>query len=447
MKINKILFSVGLLSFTLPAKTIAQKTPNIVIIFMDDMGRGDIQPYGAKIPTPNINRLAQQGMKFSDFNVASPICTPSRASLLTGCYPGRINLPKVLFPKDTIGLNENEMTIAELLKQKNYHTACVGKWHLGHLEKALPLNHGFDEYFGLPYSNDMKPLKMCENNTPLYDVEDQSQITTRYTEKCVEIINQHKDKPFFIYLAHSMPHVPLAVSDKFKGKSPEGMYGDVVMEIDWSVGEILNALEKNKLSGNTIVIFTSDNGPWLIYGDHAGKTPPFREGKFTHFEGGYRSFCLISWPKQIKKGSHCDTFCSSIDILPTIAEITDAPLSANKIDGRSFYSLLKNPKETTSPHDYFFYTVNTKVRAVRDSEWKLVLPHTYSTITVPGKDGKIGKSEKRDIELSLFNLRSDPAESVNLADQHPDIVQRLMEKALSFETELTKEARTCGHYK
>ena len=429
-----------------PTAVIAQDTPNIILIFMDDMGRSDIQPYGGTIPTPHINNLAQQGMKLTDFCVASPVSTPSRAALLTGCYPGRVNLPKVLFPKDTVGLNENEMTIAELLKQKNYHTACVGKWHLGWQQKALPLNHGFDEFFGLAYSNDMNPLRLYENNIPVSDVTDQSLLTTLYTEKCVDIINRNKENPFFIYLAHTMPHIPLAVSDKFKGKSPEGMYGDVVMEIDWSIGEIIKTLKKNKLFDNTLIIFTSDNGPWLVYGNYAGQSPPFREGKFTHFEGGYRSFCLVSWPEKIKKNSKCDVFCTSIDILPTIAEITGLPLSGNKIDGLSFYSALKTPGKAAPTHDCFFYTVGSEVRGVRSGDWKLMLPHQYSGVSVPGKDGKIGTSEKKDIGLSLFNLKNDPAESINLAEQHPEIVQKLQKEAELFQRELEQNSRHCGVY-
>ncbi|MGC9034989.1 MAG: sulfatase family protein, partial [Verrucomicrobiia bacterium] len=288
--------------FTVSVNLIAaEKPPNIIIIFADDLGYADVVCYGAKgLKTPNIDRLAKEGIRFTDFYVAQPVCSASRAALLTGCYPNRIGISGALSPSSKIGINQNEITLAELLKQKGYATAIIGKWHLGHHSQFLPTRHGFDEYFGLPYSNDMwplhpeakpgtyPPLPLYENETiinPNVSPRDQEQLTTQYTERAVRFIEKNKNRPFFLYLAHSMPHVPLYVSDKFKGKSKIGLYGDVIMEIDWSVGQILEAIKRNNLDDNTLIIFTSDNGPWLSYGNHAGKAAPLREGKGTVFEG------------------------------------------------------------------------------------------------------------------------------------------------------------------
>ena len=329
----------------------------MVLIFTDDQGYGDTGAYGAfDFETPNLDKLAHEGVRFTHFYSAQAVCSASRAGLLTGCYPNRIGVSGAYFPQSKVGINPMEVTIAELLKQKDYATAIYGKWHLGHLEPFLPLQHGFDEYYGIPYSNDMwpvtyegkptepghwkhdryPPLPLIEGNEQVATVDDlgdQDNLTTRYTEKAVDFIRRNKDKPFFLYLPHSMPHVPLGVSEKFRGKSRQGMYGDVIMEIDWSVGQIVKTLEEFNLTDNTIVIFTSDNGPWLNYGNHAGSTGGLREGKGTSFEGGQRVPAIIKWPGVAPEGEVIDRMASTIDILPTLAEITGTKLPDHKIDG------------------------------------------------------------------------------------------------------------------
>ncbi|MCP4450806.1 MAG: sulfatase, partial [Planctomycetes bacterium] len=331
--------------------------PNVVVIFIDDMGYADIGPFGAKgYDTPHLDRMAAEGRKFTDFVVSTAVCSASRAALMTGCYHRRVGIAGALGPGAKHGINANEMTLAELCKQKGYATAVYGKWHLGHHPKFLPLQHGFDEYFGLPYSNDMWPyhpgvahLSMEERvkrwpHLPLIEGdkvinaqvsgEDQEQLTTQYTERAVSFIQRNADRPFFLYVPHSMVHVPLYVSDKFKGKSEQGLFGDVVMEVDWSVGQILKEIRAQDLSDNTLVIFTADNGPWLSYGDHAGSAAPLREGKGTEFEGGIREPTIMWWPGKIAPGTACNELASTIDVLPTVAALIDAELPEHKIDGK-----------------------------------------------------------------------------------------------------------------
>ncbi len=340
----------------LSAAAIAVETPNIVLIFTDDQGYGDVGVMGAKgFTTPNLDRLAAEGRTFTNFHVAQPVCSASRAALLTGCYPNRVGIHGALGPRVRHGLAQSEMTLAELLKQKNYATGMAGKWHLGSLPQLLPTHHGFDEYFGLPYSNDMwphhpeakrgsyPPLPLIEGDQPIkvgLDAADQEQLTTQYTERAVKFIERNKGGPFFFYLAHSMPHVPLHVSDKFRGKSAQGLYGDVIMEIDWSVGEIMRALERHGIAEKTLVIFTSDNGPWLSYGDHGGSAGPLREGKGTTWEGGTRVPCIMRWPGRIPAGTKSDAMLMTIDLFPTLAAITGATLPPQKIDG---LDVLANP--------------------------------------------------------------------------------------------------------
>ncbi|MEO2067519.1 MAG: sulfatase-like hydrolase/transferase, partial [Flavobacteriaceae bacterium] len=316
-----------------------QADPNIVIVLLDDMGYGDIESFGAiNYSTPNINRLADDGMLFTNFYSAQAVCSASRAGLLTGTYPNRIGINGALSPRSKTGLHSKEKTIAEILKEKNYKTAVIGKWHLGYQKEFLPLNHGFDYYYGIPYSNDMWPvdfdgnpindpnnykkkaypeLPIIENYDKVAEVktlDDQAKITTSYTEKSVDFINRNAKKPFFLYLPHSMPHVPIAASNKFKGKSNQGLYGDVMMELDWSLGQIVKALEENHILENTMIIFTSDNGPWLNFGNHAGNTGGLREGKGTVFEGGQRVPTIISWPRVVKKSTISNSLAASIDI-------------------------------------------------------------------------------------------------------------------------------------
>ncbi|AQT67574.1 Arylsulfatase [Anaerohalosphaera lusitana] len=434
-------------------------SPNIVLIYMDDMGYADPVCYGGKgYSTPNIDRLAKQGMLFTDFHVPQPVCSASRASLLTGCYSNRVSIEGALFPDSKKGLNPEEETIAEILKKRNYKTGMAGKWHLGHHREFLPLQHGFDEYLGLPYSNDMwpvdfngnpaksgwkkdcPPLPLIEDNEQVDTIdtlEDQDTLTTRYTERAVKFINENKRRPFFFYLAHTMTHVPLGVSEKFKGKSEQGMYGDVMMEIDWSVGQVMKALENNGLEEDTLVIFTSDNGPWLNFGNHAGSAEPLREGKQTTWEGGCRVSCIMRWPGQIPADSECDKLASTLDILPTIAEITGAPLPEKKIDGVSILSLLKGD-ENANPRKHLCYFYQRRLCAVREGNWKLVFPHTYQSYegVEPGMDGHWGPRVKRKAELALYDLKNDIEETEDVKDEHPEVVKHLQKFATKARAEL-----------
>ena len=362
----RILFAILICSSVFPTTAIADDAvtaPNIVLIFMDDMGYADIGSFGATAyDTPNLDRLAKQGKRFTDFVTSSAVCSASRAALLTGCYHRRVGISGALFPKSKIGLNSDETTLAEVCKSKGYATACFGKWHLGHYQPFLPLQHGFDEYYGLPYSNDMwphlpdylpasaknkrsnfPPLPLFEGNKVVdadVDGADQAELTVKYTEKAVTFIEANKERPFFLYLPHTMVHVPLYVSQRFKGKSKSGLFGDVMMEVDWSVGQMVDAVDRNGLSDNTLIIFTSDNGPWLTYGDHAGSAAPLREGKQTMFEGGYRVPTVMRWTGKIQPDSVCEKLASTIDILPTVANLIEAALPVNKIDGVDISELM-----------------------------------------------------------------------------------------------------------
>lgn len=426
--------------------------PNVVIIFIDDEGYGDVGCYGATgFETPNLDQLASEGMRFTNFYSAQPVCSASRAGLLTGCYPNRIGFPGVLFPDDTIGLNPEEFTIAEIFKEQGYVTACFGKWHLGWQKEFLPLHHGFDEYFGLPYSNDMWPndnvtgerlpdgavkesypvLPLIEGNKiidSITSMKDQDILTTLYTEKAVDFINRNATKSFFLYVPHTMGHIPLGVSDKFRGKSEKGLYGDVMMEIDWSVGEIADALERNKLTEKTILIFTTDNGPWLNYGNHAGSAGGLREGKMTNWEGGQRVPFIIRWPGRTPEGTVCNKLACSIDLLPTFASITNGKLSDNKIDGVNITSLWKGDFRFT-PRETILYYQNDRLNAVRKGNWKLVLPHTWRSYdSKPGNDGYSGKRIEMVIEEpELYNMMRDPGEQYNVIDYYPDKVSEIME--------------------
>ena len=413
--------------------------PNVVIIFCDDVGYADIGVFGAKgYETPNLDRMAAEGVKFTDFYAAASSCTPSRAALMTGCYPQRVGLPNVIGPKSKIGIGDQEQTIAEILKPLGYATACYGKWHMGHQPKFLPTRHGFDDYFGLPYSNDMWPkhptnksfpdLPLIEGERTIEYNPDQTQLTTWYTERSVRFIEKNKDQPFFLYLPHSMAHVPLFVSDKFKGKSEQGLYGDVMMEIDWSVGQILSTLKRLEIDKKTLVIFCSDNGPWLSYGDHAGSSGPLREGKGTSFDGGQREPTVMRMPGKIPAGTICDEPASTIDILPTIAKLTGAELPAHRIDGKDIWPLMSGVPGAESPHEAFFYYRGFALEAVRSGKWKLHMSHSYRTLA--GRQGGTGgqptKYEQAKIDPSLFDLEKDIGEQHDVSARHPSIVKRLM---------------------
>ncbi|GIW78239.1 MAG: arylsulfatase [Gemmatales bacterium] len=429
-----------------------QPLPNFIVIFCDDLGYADIGPFGAEgYQTPNLDRMAKEGMKFTDFYVGRSFCTPSRAALLTGCIPTRVGIGGNFGPRSTTGLNPDEMTIAEVLKQKNYATAIFGKWHLGHLPKFLPTNQGFDEFFGLPYSNDMWPFHPEQQRVhfpdlPLYEgdkiinpkvtPEIQKTLTRRLTERAVEFIDKNKEKPFFLYLPHPQPHVPLFASEKFLKKTKRGLFGDVLTEIDWSVGEILGALKRNKIDERTCVVFTSDNGPWLLYGNHAGSAKPLREGKGTNFEGGFRVPCLMRWPGRIPAGTVCREVCSTIDLLPTFARLAGAPLPKNKIDGKDIAPLMFQHPGAKSPHPVFYhYDGRNRLVALRSGKWKLMFPQSYGS-PIPGKDGRPGKRVSKTIPLSLFDLEKDIGETTNVAEKYPEVVQRLMAAADAMRKDL-----------
>lgn len=463
MKNSLFLKSVGIglglttTPFLFGQNVISEKAPpNIVMIFIDDMGYADVGCFGAtKYKTPNIDKIAQEGIRFTNFYASTAVCSASRASLLSGCYSERVGIRGALMPWATIGLNPKETIIPEVLKNAGYTSAIFGKWHLGHQKEFLPLQQGFDYYYGLPYSNDMwpvgfdgvpilknvdgksnwkanyPPLVLIEGNNPVDTIatlEDQGKLTTIYTEKAVKFIENHNNKPFFLYLPHSMVHVPIAVSDKFKAKSGEGLFADVMMELDWSVGQILDALERNGLTENTLVIFTSDNGPWLNFGNHAGSAFPLREGKGDMWEGGCRVSCVMKWPKVIKENTVCHELASTIDLLPTFASINNLDLPENKIDGVNILSLLDGTF-IKPPREDFLYYYSGELIAVRKGDWKLVFPHTYRSYkdVVPGKDGFPGPYAKGIVSThELYNLAEDISEQNNVIAMQPEIVAELM---------------------
>ncbi|WP_281631594.1 sulfatase family protein [Flavobacterium luteolum] len=425
--------------------------PNIIIINMDDMGYGDTEPYGmTNIATPNFNKAAQQGIRLTNFNAAQPVCSASRASLMTGSYSNRVGIPGALMPQSPIALNPDEETIATVLKKAGYKTAMLGKWHLGSKAPYLPVHYGFESFFGLPYSNDMwpvdfnyKPVKASKGRPYLTLLEgdkavdtirtldDQARLTTLYTEKAVSFINENKKKNFFLYLAHPMPHVPLAVSDKFKGKSELGIFGDVIMELDWSVGEIRKALRDSKIDKKTILIITSDNGPWKMYGDWAGSSAGFREGKGTSFEGGTRVPCIIIWPDNIPAGMVNSELMTNMDILPTVAAACGAALPVKKIDGMNFLPMLTG-LETKGPRDTFYYYYNdpAELRAIRYKSWKMVFAHHSGSYDADrGMNGKMGTYGAFDAKTALYDLSRDPGETYDVQNQYPEIVAKILKLA------------------
>ena len=436
-----------------------RRPPNVVLILMDDMGYADLGCYGASgYETPALDGLAAAGMKFTDFHVAQAVCSASRAALLTGCYSERVGIQGALMPSATIGLGPTEDTVADLLKKRGYATSCVGKWHLGHHRPFLPLQHGFDEYFGLPYSNDMwpvdfdgkpaatgtkagyPPLPLMRGNEQIgviRTLEDQGTLTSLYTEQALGFIDRNRTRPFFLYLPHSMVHIPLGASRPFRGRSRKGLYGDVMMEVDASVGSLLGRLARYGLEKDTLVIFTSDNGPWLNFGSHAGSAGPLREGKGTAFEGGARVPCLMRWPGRIRPGSVTDRLAASIDLLPTIAAAAGAPLPGNTIDGVSLLPVLEGEPEA-NPRRHFFYYYGRQLRAVRKDRWKLVFPHTSDSCAgqEPGRDGFPGRIVQVQVGLALYDLAADVGETRDIAAAHPDVVVELQALAESAREEL-----------
>ncbi|MCD7978048.1 MAG: sulfatase [Tannerellaceae bacterium] len=426
---------------------------NFIIINLDDAGFGDFSYNGAiGYKTPHIDRMAAEGMRFTHFLAAQPISGASRAGLLTGCYPNRIGFSGAPGPGSDYGISPEEMTIGELVKQKGYHTAVFGKWHLGDHRQFMPLQNGFDEYYGLPYSNDMWPyhpqqgevfnfpdLPTYEGNEIIGYNTDQTQFTTDYTNRTVNFIKKNQKEPFLIYLAHSMPHVPLAVSDKFKGKSEQGLYGDVMMELDWSVGEILKTLRELKLEENTLVILTSDNGPWANYGNHAGSAAGLREAKATTFDGGNRIPCVMYWKGVIQPGTSCNKLTANMDLFPTVAELSGAPLPERKIDGVSLVPLIKSVEGANPRESFVYYFHKNDLEAVTDGTFKLVFPHKYVTYGayVPGNDGQPGRLANLEIQKAeLYDLRRDPGERYDVISQYPEIAAKLMKVADDMRAEL-----------
>jgi arylsulfatase A len=433
------------------------KLPNLVIILADDQGYADVGKFGAEgFTTPNLDRMADEGTTFRNFHVAQPICSASRCALLTGCYPNRLGINGALGPKGKIGIGDREETLAQMLKARGYATGMLGKWHLGSLPQFMPLRHGFDSYFGESLSVDMWPghpdlitnlpaslvaIKREYPHLPIWDndkkfreemsIDDLNHFTTWYTERAVKFIDENKSHPFFLYVAHNMPHVPLGVSDKFRGKSARGLYGDVIEEMDWSVGQVLDALKRNGVADNTWVIYTSDNGPWLRYGNHAGSAKPLREGKMTNWEGGTREPCIMRWPGHIPAGVDSWDIFMTIDLLPTIAKRIDAPTPTNRIDGLDVWPIIAHQAGAKNPHEayWFYYDVNAlQAVASGDGRWKLQFPHTYPTMKgqKPGRDGVPGEYANIKIETEeLYDLVHDISETNNVAAQHPDIVKQL----------------------
>jgi arylsulfatase len=417
----------------------AENPPNIVLIFTDDQGYQDVGVFGSPdIETPHLDQLANEGVILTSFYAAQAVCSASRAGILTGCYPNRIGIHNAMMPNSKIGLHPSETTLAELLKDNGYKTAIYGKWHLGDHPNFLPMKHGFDEYFGIPYSNDMwpnhpqqgtifnfGPLPVFENESVVDTLTDQSQLTTQITKRSVDFINRNRDSPFFLYVPHPQPHVPLFVSEKFKGKSENGLYGDVIMELDWSVGEILKALKDNNLERNTVVIFTSDNGPWLSYGNHAGSALPYREGKGTAWEGGHREPFIIRYPDKLKGGHTIETPIMAIDILPTLAEITGSKLPKKTIDGKSAWKVFTGEIKESPQKAYFFYYKVNELHGVRYGKWKMYFPHNYRTMSgqQPGLDGLPGNYRFIDLEeIELYDLSNDISETKNVAKDYPNVV-------------------------
>jgi len=399
------------------AQVQAARPPNIVLIYCDDLGYGDLGVYGSRIRTPNLDRMAGQGMRFTQFLSANPVCSPSRASLLTGRYPTRVGVPRVLFPQDTTGLPDSETTIAQMLKAKNYKTMCVGKWHLGHLPQYLPMNRGFDEYYGIPYSNDMSPRVLLHNTETVEQTATLETLTPRYTERAVKFIESAAGAPFFLYMPHTYPHIPLAASGRFRGKSPLGMYGDVVEELDWSVGEVLGALKKTGQENNTLVLFSSDNGPWF-----QGSPGKLRGRKGMTWEGGVREPFLARFPGRIPAGKVCHGVASTMDLLPTIANVCDVPLPKNPLDGMNIWPLLSGGKPELE-REALLYFDNVHVQCARRGKWKLHVARYNNVAYSPAPAA--GRTNLPLSQPELYNLDDDPDESYDIAAERPEIVKDL----------------------
>ncbi len=455
-----LVFALAVVSVAWNCRAAApDRPPNIVLIVADDLGYSDLGCYGAKgIATPNLDRLAREGTRFTSFAVAQAVCTASRAALLTGCYPNRLGMAGALNHTSTNGLAPGETLLSEICKARGYATAAFGKWHLGHQPPFLPTRQGFDVFAGLPYSNDngplhptvrgIPPLPWYENEKVVERDPDQAQFTRRLTGRAVQFIAANRQRPFFLYLPHIMPHVPIFASPGFRGGSGAGVYGDVVQELDWSVGEVLKAVRDAGMERDTLVLFLSDNGPFLSYGTHAGSSGPFREGKLTAFEGGVRVPFIVRWPGRVPAGRTSDDFITALDLLPSMARLMGAELPKARIDGLDLSGVLLGSIGAKARETFLYYS-GRELHAVRKGKWKLHLAHDYLTVDgPPGRDGKpanfanmkpnaIEESGVRGIASrhgykvenlpqSLFDLANDPGERNNVAAQHPAVVNELL---------------------
>ena len=426
-------------------------SPNIVFILTDDLGYGDLSSYGSEtINTINIDRLAEDGVRLTSYYAAQPVCSASRAAILTGVYPNRIGIYNAFGPTSDSGIGHNEYTLAEMLKDNGYETGIFGKWHLGSKKEFFPTNHGFDEFYGILYSNDMwrwhpenpegypQDLLLYRNENALIEITDQSNLTKDITAESINFIEKNKGNPFFLYIAHPQPHVPLFVSEDFEDLTGNGLYADVITEIDYSVGRVLDKIEESGLTENTIVVFTSDNGPWLSYGDHSGSSGIYREGKGTTWEGGVRVPSIIKFPNGLKP-SIIDEPVMAIDWMPTFANITMSKLSQNKIDGKDIWPLLSGEVNET-PHEklYFYYRIN-ELHSIRMNNWKIHFSRTYRSLNgkAGGKDGIPLKYEMNSVDKNeLYNLKDDPQERIDVYDKFPEIAEKMEELAEKARIEL-----------
>jgi len=420
-------------AFLMPLLQTGRRPPNIIMIYADDLGYGDLGCYGSSIRTPNLDRMATDGMRFTQFYSANPVCSPSRAALLTGRYPTRVGVPKVLFPKDTTGLPDSETTIAQMLKSKGYKTMCIGKWHLGHLPQFLPTNRGFDEYFGIPYSNDMSPRPLMHNLETLEEPAKLERLTPRYTEQALKFIEHAKDGPFFLYMPHTYPHIPLAASERFRGKSPAGLYGDVIEELDWSVGQVLEALKRHGIDNNTFGMFSSDNGPWF-----QGSPGKLRGRKGTTYEGGVREPFVTRFPGRIPAGTVCTGIASTMDILPTLARLCGAQLSAKPLDGIDIWPMLSGQKQMIE-REALLYFDDWYVQCARWGKWKLHFARYNAAPYSPAPQG--GRINLPLPRPELYDLERDQDESYDVAPENPEVVQETLRRVERLVAGFPEEVR------
>ena len=410
--------SASLLAGAVYAAPAFQK-PNIILIYCDDLGYGDLGVYGSKIPTPHIDRLAHEGVRFTQFYSANPVCSPSRAALLTGRYPTRTGVPRVLFPQDKLGLDLREVTLANMLKDAGYRTCCIGKWHLGSTPEYLPTQRGFDEYLGIPYSNDMTPRPLLDGTRVVEETATLETLTPRYTERAIQFIEKDKTKPFFLYLPHTYPHIPLAASPRFKGKSALGLYGDVIQELDWSTGEIMSALKRSGLDNNTLVMFSSDNGPW-----YEGSPGALRGRKGSTYEGGVREPFIARFPGRIPKGIVSKGIGGTVDILPTLANLAGATLPQAALDGLDIWPLMTGKKPSLDRPEPLLYFDDWNLQCARWGQWKLHFARFNSFVYGPAPAG--GRLNLPLAHPELYNLVDDSQESYDVAAGNPEVVKDIL---------------------